>query len=141
MKLTEITARALIVKNEQIVLTKHKKLNVSFMPGGHVEFGETIETALTREIKEEMGVDAKLGKLWAIMENFFKQDNNDVHEISFIYKAEIPDKPIASQESHLEIFWAPLFDLEKLNHLPTQLITPLINDHSKQGPFHFIYKD
>jgi len=137
MKTIEITARALIVKNKQIVLAKHKKLNVYFMPGGHGEFGETVETALTREIKEEMGIDVKLGKLWAIMENFF----NDVHEISFIYTAEIPDKPIASCEQDLEIFWTQLSDLKKLNHLPIQLVKPLINDHSKQGPFHFIYKD
>ena len=30
-----------------------------FLPGGHVELGESLENALTRELKEELGIQAR----------------------------------------------------------------------------------
>jgi len=56
-----------LVKNSEgkIILTKAKSSEkkgkdyegIWSMPGGTVEFGETCEDALRREIKEELGID------------------------------------------------------------------------------------
>jgi ADP-ribose pyrophosphatase YjhB (NUDIX family) len=35
-------------------------------PAGHVEPGESIESAFIREVKEESGYDAKMGELWSV---------------------------------------------------------------------------
>ena len=40
--------------------------NKYHLPGGMVEFGEKIEDALKREIYEEIGVEAEIGKLVSI---------------------------------------------------------------------------
>ena len=48
-----------IIQNSkgQILLTKSPKWNNKWtMPGGHIEYGETIKEAITREAEEETGL-------------------------------------------------------------------------------------
>ena len=37
--------------------------NLWVVPGGHIEYGETIEEAIKREMKEETNLDIKLEKI------------------------------------------------------------------------------
>lgn len=57
----EIVGSAIIENNEgKILLTKSSKWHDKWtMPGGHIEFGETIEQALLREAEEETGLKLK----------------------------------------------------------------------------------
>ena len=53
-------AAAIFNDNGEILLQKRKDVNKWCLISGHVEFGETIEAAILREIEEETNVRAKI---------------------------------------------------------------------------------
>ncbi len=59
MKLDLVVAGYIIHKNK-ILLVQHKKLDLWLPVGGHIEKDETPDSALLREIKEEVGIDVEI---------------------------------------------------------------------------------
>ncbi len=74
----EPTVGALILNSEgKIFLMKSPKWrngNLWTFPGGHIEIGEDWETALKREVKEEVGLDIEVIKLLNIQQAIFPKD-------------------------------------------------------------------
>ena len=56
-----VLSRGVIIDQDHILLCKTLDLPISiyFLPGGHVEHGESVETSLLRELMEETGHKAK----------------------------------------------------------------------------------
>ena len=59
-------------------------------PGGRAEIGETSVETLKREMIEELGVEVGVGRMLWTVENFFRYEERDYHEIGFYYEMEIP---------------------------------------------------
>ncbi|MBQ6154153.1 MAG: NUDIX domain-containing protein [Ruminococcus sp.] len=54
--------------------------------GGRVNYGETTEEAILRELYEETGIACEIDRLYAIHENFFTSDDGvPFHEISIFF--------------------------------------------------------
>jgi 8-oxo-dGTP diphosphatase len=68
------SAYGLILSGEQILLLRYQADPKWTMPGGAVEKGELIETALRREIKEETGIEARIDAFLHFTERFFYYD-------------------------------------------------------------------
>ncbi len=117
----EILARALIIEDGSLLVCKNKTEGHSFLPGGHVEFGEKAEQALKRELKEEMGLETEIRQFAGIVENMFTQDGITHHEVKLIYEVSLPTKDIVSKESWIEFEWVTLNDLVRVNFLPAGL--------------------
>ena len=58
-------AVGVIIKENKILLMRRMKNGQEYyvFPGGGVKEGESTETAIIREIKEELSLDAKIDKL------------------------------------------------------------------------------
>ncbi len=69
-KYPRVGVGALIVnsKGEVLLTQSHKWNNLWLVPGGHVEYGEKIQKAVKREIKEEVGLDIEFKKILLVQE-------------------------------------------------------------------------
>ena len=126
--MVETIARGVCIHDGKVLLCKAKGGKSTYLPGGHIEFGETGAEALVREIKEELGVDSSCGKFLGVVENSFLQHGRPHAEINLVYRLDIPSLQtlnsslLASQEDWIEFEWRDISDLGNANLLPTEMI-------------------
>ena len=91
---------AVVIQDEHVLL--HKAISDDFwaLPGGRVEFFETSEDTIARELKEELGITAEVSRQLWYVENFFNYKGKNVHEVSnyFLTKLE-PSSKINSERN------------------------------------------
>ena len=79
-------------------------------PGGEVNFGETIEEALKREVKNETGLDIEIVRFLDM--NEIIDTENKIHWIAFGYLAKMLSQDL-SRNSTNEMQWFSISDLPK----------------------------
>ena len=118
------SCRAVGVMIDRERLLMHRDVRDDFwaLPGGRIEFGEPASATLKRELEEELGVTAEVGRLLWVVENFFTFRGTEFHEISFYFYVSLPED--AHIKAHTEPFegdengdpiifeWHPIDDLE-----------------------------
>lgn len=106
------------------------------LPGGHLEFGESLALCLSREFYEETGLNVEADKLVYVHENFYETKGVRTHELGFYFLVDLssefptPDREgyIPSKESHIRIRLLPLADLRNYRLMPSFLIDFLPRD-------------
>ncbi|MEU8077771.1 NUDIX domain-containing protein [Catellatospora citrea] len=84
--------------------------------GGGIEFGETAEQALHRELWEELAVELTGVRLLGVLENLFRGFGRDGHEIAFVFACDLADPSLYERDHVGEILddagtpvlWQPL---------------------------------
>lgn len=132
--------RLLLVKQD-VTATRHWSL-----PGGALEYGETIEQCLIREIKEETGLDVKVKELLYITDRFRHMNNHIVH-ITFLVERKGKNLPLENWKHKdikeiREVKMVPVAELTNHGFSPT--FYRLVKDNfpkrgSYQGDFHKFY--
>jgi 8-oxo-dGTP diphosphatase len=84
-----IRAAGILVKDGQILLVRHEKNGKSYwlLPGGGVDFGETVEQALVREFQEEVGLSIGVGKLVLVHDSIPPNRHRQVLNLYFLVTA------------------------------------------------------
>ena len=116
----ETIARGVAVVDGRLLLCRAKGSATSYLPGGHIEFGETGREAHVREIREEMGVEAEAGRFLGVVENSFMQHGKPHAEINLVYELRFAAPPAEpkSVEDWISFEWRDLGDLDAAGLLP-----------------------
>lgn len=91
-----IRVGAIIMKDGKLLMVGNSHSEYLYSVGGRVQFGETAEEAVVREVLEETGICMETERLGFIHENFFFGDvpktlGKRIYEISFYFYMKVPD--------------------------------------------------
>lgn len=106
--------RGIFIKDKKVLLSKAKGYDNTFLPGGHIEFGESAKDTLVREVKEEMGIRCAVGPFLGVVEHKWVEHgvlNCEVNQLFLVESEELGPYPKA-REPHLTFFWCEEKDLE-----------------------------
>lgn len=112
-----VTAAVVLEHNSKFLLAERNKANYNgywVFPGGGVNFGETLENAAVRELKEETNIDAEIIKALGPQELINVPGN--YHSIVFFFLAKPKHTKIEAKE---DISKARFFSTEEIRQLKT----------------------
>lgn len=132
-----VITRAILIQEEQIVLCRAKGREKFFLPGGHVENGETVKQALLRELEEELGShEYRLGAFAGVCEGIFPTEKGIFQqEVNLLFEVHIPKGKILSKESHIEFICIDKTALGKYDVMPLGIKEGMIEWMSNEVPF------
>lgn len=97
-------------KHELLMMTSPKWKDIWIVPGGHIEPGETMEQALLRETKEEIGVEIEVLGLFNVSEGFTSppEFKRNAHFIFMNFAARLKSDNFQVNEEVSELRWFPI---------------------------------
>lgn len=113
-KRIEFLARGLWICGSKVLVCRNLKHGYCYLPGGHVEPGESAKRALEREFLEEADERIRVGEACLVVEQRFVQRGKARHEISLVFHVERhgdANEPVHSQEPDIS------FELVESDHL------------------------
>lgn len=113
---------AVILRDNKILLLLRNKAPEAgcwTIPGGKVEFGETVEAAILREVQEEVGTEAKIIAPLGVTNHILKEEGT--HYVSPRFLVSIIGEPTNMEpSSHSEMKWFSIDDLPENVTMTTQ---------------------
>lgn len=137
----ERIVRGLCRRDGALLLCINPRAGYRYLPGGHVEEGESSKQALEREFLEELGWRIRVGPPVAVAECSFTQEGLRRREVSELFLVEQFDEPpshgpspvgpdqITTREPNLAFEWAPLATIGSLDLRPA-----IVRDWLAQAP-------
>jgi 8-oxo-dGTP diphosphatase len=136
----EVIGRGVYVRGGRVLLCRTKGAENTYLPGGHVEFGEPAARSVEREIREELGCRARVGRFLGAVEHTFVQKGRRKCEVNLVFSVSIegvgPLRAPASCEDYIEFLWVPMGRLRKARLEPSPLcrMLPLWRRASRGAP-------
>jgi 8-oxo-dGTP diphosphatase len=121
-----VVAAGALVYNEDghILLVRHAERGWE-IPGGYVNTGEDLITAVQREVKEETGIEISVGQLAGIYQNVQVENAEIPTKVIFDFLASKQSGTLRTSHEHIEVKWFARDEvLEKITH-------PIYHDRMK----------
>lgn len=123
----ELIARGVVVHEGCVLLCRSLSHGYAYLPGGHVEFGEQAARALERELEEEIGLPARVGRCLLVTEERFDVGGVLHHEINIVFHVEQlgasaePPRDVSSREAKIGFEWVHLAALHETDLRPATI--------------------
>ena len=124
MATTHLLARAVIRRNDRVLVVRATGQAHTFLPGGHVEDGEGLRDCLRRELREELGVASEVGAYRGVVEHRWRRDGTPQYELNHCFAVTAPALPDAAptaEEGYLSFEWVPADALGTVHLQPAPL--------------------
>jgi len=122
-----VAAYAVVERRGKLLLTHWRRghLHGWTLPGGGLEAGEDPRDAVVREVLEETGLEARVGRLIGVdsrvmvREEVPEGSDPELHTIRIIYRGSVKDGPLRHEVdgSSDEARWVPIREIRSLRTL------------------------
>ena len=112
-KIQRITTKAIFERNGTILFVKDTK-GCWELPGGTIQFGETPEEALAREMTEELGIQGHVGRLVYSWSRVIEQPNAVYQFVGLVFVCSGDLSVITLSDEHTEYAWFAFNEIESL---------------------------
>ena len=148
MQTIRSASRAMIIAENKLLSVTMRNAQGEFfiLPGGGQHHGESLEEAVKRECKEELGIEIEVGRLIYSREYIgknhdFNPKHTNFHQIEHVFDCSVLDeasigKGHEKDKSQIGYEWIPLDSLEAYNFFP-RFIIPFIKENKLefQNPY------
>jgi 8-oxo-dGTP diphosphatase len=112
-----IRVAALLLIDHRVLLVRHHKEGRSYhlLPGGGVERGESLSSALVREVAEETGLEIDVGR--PLLLNDTIDPSGDRHVVNVTFAATITGGELVTAPDDDRIEAVDLVEVDRLNSL------------------------
>lgn len=105
-----VRAGAIVRRGDGVLLVKHVKPGRAYwlLPGGGVEFGESLAEALAREVLEETGLEVAVGPLVLVNDTIAPDGSRHVVNLSFLAEATGGELAVGDDPVIQDAAWMPI---------------------------------
>ena len=123
----KVRSAGIAVRDGRVLLHSMPGRDYWMAPGGGVRFGETTRDAIAREIREELGVDATVGRLLWVVEHFFTSTTRRRHQLAWFHEIALPADcsavlreawQVRGDDGLVTFRWIPFAELATLAVIP-----------------------
>lgn len=123
---------AVIIDRNRLLVTTDNQSSYYYLPGGRVTVNETAQDALSRELKEELNIEATPGRALWVCQSFFTlaQSGERIHELCTYFAVDISGTNLLNHgerfpgaEPGIRFAWIPLDALPQTDLEPKFLKT------------------
>ncbi len=115
-KIQQISIKGLLRRDNKILFLKTTRVGRYELPGGRIDFGESVEQAFKREIREETGFEKiKIGELVNTWSFINIKENIKYHFIVFDFEFFTDENKIKLSDEHTEYKWVGVNEFENLD--------------------------
>lgn len=131
--------------NQTKVLLENQNNKLYMFPGGRIDVHEDSQSAINRELKEELNITVDL-KLKYIVEMFLKSPKTKYHEIGFYFITHITETSVPNNFKSLDgdsnFIWVPVKDLANYNILAKPIKEKVLNNEKLNDNLeHIVYRE